>query len=194
MHGPDLVLTARRLLIALLLAPACSSFAQEPVDLLVHGGTIVTMDADFRVIEDGALAVRDERSPPSAPQPISRSLRSEAQAGRSRRDHYAGPRQCTRPCRDVALPRAGRRPRADGLAPQLTSSRRKQSWSTRLLSAPDETKLALLEMALGGTTTYVDMYYFEDAVADETAKAGLRGVLGQTLIDFRLPTSKPGKR
>ncbi len=33
----------------------------EPVDLLVTGGTVVTMDADRRVIEDGAVAIRGER-------------------------------------------------------------------------------------------------------------------------------------
>ena len=29
------------------------------------------------------------------------------------------------------------------------------------------TKLGCLEMIRGGTTTYVDMYYYEDAIADE---------------------------
>jgi 5-methylthioadenosine/S-adenosylhomocysteine deaminase len=38
------------------------------------------------------------------------------------------------------------------------------------------TRLGLAEMIRGGTTTYCDMYYFEDAIADETAKAGVRGV------------------
>src|SRR4051794_5188869 len=49
------------------------------------------------------------------------------------------------------------------------------------------TRLACLEMALSGTTTYTDMYYFEDAIAEETKKAGLRGVLGETVIGFRAP-------
>lgn len=52
------------------------------------------------------------------------------------------------------------------------------------------TRLALLEMLLGGTTTYVDMYYFEYAVADETAKAGMRGVIGQAMLDFPAPDFK----
>ena len=45
-------------------------------------------------------------------------------------------------------------------------------------------------MILGGTTTFVDMYYFEDAVADEISKAGMRGVLGETVIDFPAPDNK----
>ena len=52
------------------------------------------------------------------------------------------------------------------------------------------TRLGLAELIRGGTTTYCDMYYFEDAIADETAKAGVRGVLGQTLIDFPAPDNK----
>ena len=46
------------------------------------------------------------------------------------------------------------------------------------------TRLACLEMALSGTTTYTDMYYFEDAVAATTKEAGLRGMLGETIIGF----------
>jgi 5-methylthioadenosine/S-adenosylhomocysteine deaminase len=52
------------------------------------------------------------------------------------------------------------------------------------------TRLALLEMALSGTTTFADMYYFEDTVAEETKKAGMRGVLGQSVIGFPAPDYK----
>ncbi len=52
------------------------------------------------------------------------------------------------------------------------------------------TRLGLAEMIRGGTTTYCDMYYFEDAVADETAKAGVRGVLGETIIRFPVADNK----
>jgi 5-methylthioadenosine/S-adenosylhomocysteine deaminase len=46
------------------------------------------------------------------------------------------------------------------------------------------TRLAVLEMIRSGTTTYADMYYFEEEIANETRAAGLRGVLGQTVIQF----------
>jgi 5-methylthioadenosine/S-adenosylhomocysteine deaminase len=45
-------------------------------------------------------------------------------------------------------------------------------------------------MIRGGTTTFADMYYFEDEVASVTAAAGMRGVLGQTVIDFPSPDSR----
>ena len=52
------------------------------------------------------------------------------------------------------------------------------------------TKLGLAEMIRGGTTTYCDMYYFEDAIAEETKRAGVRGVLGETVIDFPVADNK----
>ena len=45
-------------------------------------------------------------------------------------------------------------------------------------------------MLRGGTTTYCDMYYFEDAVARVTKEAGMRGVLAETIIDFPAPDNK----
>ncbi len=38
------------------------------------------------------------------------------------------------------------------------------------------------EMLLAGTTTFVDMYYFEDEVARACVETGMRGYLGETLI------------
>ena len=40
----------------------------------------------------------------------------------------------------------------------------------------------IAEMFLSGTTTFLDMYYFEDRVAAACEKAGIRGYLGETLI------------
>ena len=52
------------------------------------------------------------------------------------------------------------------------------------------TRLAALEMIESGTTTYADMYYFEEEVARETKAAGLRGVLGQTVIHFHVADAR----
>src|ERR1019366_4870217 len=52
------------------------------------------------------------------------------------------------------------------------------------------TRLAALEMIESGTTTYADMYYFEEEIAKTTREAGLRGVLGQTIIQFPVADAK----
>jgi 5-methylthioadenosine/S-adenosylhomocysteine deaminase len=52
------------------------------------------------------------------------------------------------------------------------------------------TRLAALEMIQSGTTAYADMYYFEEEIARVTKAAGLRGVLGETIIQFPVPDAK----
>src|SRR5262245_35149437 len=52
------------------------------------------------------------------------------------------------------------------------------------------TRLACAEMLLGGTTTFTDMYYFEDVVAEAAKEAGVRGVLGETIIGFPVADAK----
>ena len=52
------------------------------------------------------------------------------------------------------------------------------------------TRLGALEMLLGGTTTFTDMYYFEDVVAEVAKEAGMRGVLGETIIGFPVADNK----
>lgn len=52
------------------------------------------------------------------------------------------------------------------------------------------TRLGLVELIQGGVTTFADMYYFESTVAEETKRAGVRAVLGQTVLDFPAPDFK----
>ena len=55
------------------------------------------------------------------------------------------------------------------------------------------TRLAAVEMIESGTTTFADMYYFEEEVGRVAKAAGLRGVLGQTVIEFPVADAKtPG--
>lgn len=168
---------------------AGTAAAAERVDLIVRGGTVVTMDAERRVIENGAVAVRGS---------VIEAVGTEDEIlGR-----YEAPDVVDARGR-VVIPGLINthghaamslfRGLADDLA--LMEWLRNYIFPAEAKLVDEEfvragTRLACLEMMLGGTTTYVDMYYFEHAVADETAKAGLRGVLGQTLIDFPAPDYK----
>jgi cytosine/adenosine deaminase-related metal-dependent hydrolase len=51
-------------------------------------------------------------------------------------------------------------------------------------------KYGIMEMLLGGVTTFTDMYYYEDEVARAAKEFGIRGVLGDTIVDFPSPDSK----
>src|SRR5215475_190479 len=162
---------------------------RERVDLVVLGGTIVTMNDSRQLIEDGGIAVKGGRI-------VAVGTRNEI-AGK-----YVGRRMIDASGNTVIpglinghthIPMTLFR----GLADDLDL----QEWLTKYIF-PAEAKntteefarvgarLGLAEMIRGGTTTYCDMYYFEDAIADETFKAGMRGVLGETVLDFPVADNK----
>ncbi|HEX2269989.1 MAG TPA: amidohydrolase [Pyrinomonadaceae bacterium] len=181
------------LVLIIMLASSSSNVAaaqnRRPVDLLVLGGTIVTMDGTRRVIDDGAIAVAGGRIVAIGP-------RAEIERGYSSRQRILANDKVITPGLingHTHVPMVLFR----GLADDLDL----QEWLTKYIF-PAEAKnvtenfvrvgarLGLAEMIRGGTTTYCDMYYFEDAIADETAKAGVRGVLGETIIDFPVADNK----
>jgi 5-methylthioadenosine/S-adenosylhomocysteine deaminase len=171
------------------LLPQAAAQNRRAVDLLVLGGTIVTMDGTRRVIDDGGIAVAGGRIVAIGP-------RDEIQRGFTARKKILAFGKVLTPGLingHTHVPMVLFR----GLADDLDL----QEWLTKYIF-PAEAKnvteefvrvgarLGLAEMIRGGTTTYCDMYYFEDAIADETAKAGVRGVLGETIIDFPVADNK----
>lgn len=50
-------------------------------------------------------------------------------------------------------------------------------------------KLSIAEMILGGVTTFVDMYYFEDEVAKAAKELGIRAIAGETVLEKISPDS-----
>ena len=50
----------------------------------------------------------------------------------------------------------------------------------------DGARLGILEMLMGGTTTFVDMYPYEEAVAEAALSAGIRAVVSPCPMDFRM--------
>lgn len=57
-----------------------------------------------------------------------------------------------------------------------------RGFMTRQL-ALESAKIAMAEMLLSGITTFVDMYYYEDALAEACEQMGMRGLLGQTTTE-----------
>ena len=182
-------------LIAMVTSPLSDAAAQtrrqrpESVDLLVLGGTIVTMDQTRQVISDGGIAVSRGRIVAIGP-------RADIERDYTSRQRVSAVGKVIAPGLingHTHIPMVLFR----GLADDLDL----QEWLTKYIFPAEAknvteefvrvgTRLGLAEMIRGGTTTYCDMYYFEDAIADETAKAGVRGVLGETLIDFPVADNK----
>jgi len=51
-------------------------------------------------------------------------------------------------------------------------------------------QIACAEFIKGGVTSFADMYYYEEDIAKATSEAGLRGVLGQSVMKFPTPDAK----
>ena len=159
------------------------------VDLIIKGGTVVTMDRSRRVIDNGGVAVKDGRIV---------AIGNSAEIDRS----YSA-REVIDAAGKVVVPGLinGHTHVPMTLFRGIADDLDLQEWLTKYIF-PAEAKnvtedfvrvgarLGLAEMIRSGTTTYCDMYYFEDAIADETFKAGMRGVLGETVIDFPVADNK----
>jgi 5-methylthioadenosine/S-adenosylhomocysteine deaminase len=52
------------------------------------------------------------------------------------------------------------------------------------------TELACWEMIRGGTTTFVDMYYYPDTIAEVVDRCGMRALISATVIDQRSPDAE----
>lgn len=163
--------------------------AAERVDIIIRGGTVVTMDGTSRVIENGAVAIKGERI-------VAAGATSEIVA------RYTAARTINAAGKVVMpglinththVPMVLFRGIADDLV--LMEWLQKYIFPAEAKNVDEQfvrwgTRLGCLEMIQGGTTTFVDMYYYESAIAEETASAGMRAVLGETVLDFPAPDNK----
>jgi 5-methylthioadenosine/S-adenosylhomocysteine deaminase len=159
------------------------------VDIFISGGTVITMDAEFRVIEDGGVAIEGDSI--SA---VGKRADLEAKARGAKVIDARG---------TLVLPGMinGHAHAAMSLFRGVAEDHSLDDWLQRYIFPAEArnvtedfvfwgTRLGVLEMLRGGVTTYADMYYFEDVVARVTKEAGMRGVLGETILDFAAPDHK----
>jgi 5-methylthioadenosine/S-adenosylhomocysteine deaminase len=175
----------KRLALSLLLT--LPLFAAERADILITGGTVVTMAGPN--IEQGSVAIRDGEIVAVGPSSeVDRQYRAKTviRAG----GHAVTPGFVNA---HTHVPMT--------LFRGIADDRELMDWLTNFIFPAEAknvdrdfvkwgTRLAAAEMIRSGTTTFADMYYFESDIARETKAAGLRGVLGETLIDFPAPDNK----
>ncbi len=163
--------------------------AAEPVDQIWSAQYVVTMDAQRRVIRNGAVAVRGS----SIAAVGERSAIDAQYTARTRLDR---PEAVLIPGLINTHTHA-----AMSLLRGIADDMKLEDWLHNFIFpaearnvTPDfvlqGTRLGCLEMMLSGTTTFTDMYYFEDRAAQATKEAGMRGVLGETIIGFPVPDAK----
>ncbi len=181
-----------RLCAVFLLAGAFVAAAQEAprrVSLVVTNAIVITMDAGSRILTPGAVAV-DGRDIVAVDTPAAIAATFTAA------DTIDAAGQVVMPGlinTHTHAPMVLYRGLADDLA--LMEWLQKYIFPAEAKTVSPEfvragTRLAALEMIESGTTTYADMYYFEEEIAKATREAGLRAVLGQTIIEFPVADAK----
>jgi 5-methylthioadenosine/S-adenosylhomocysteine deaminase len=161
----------------------------QNIDLLVTGGTVVTCDPAWKILDPGAVAVDGGAilavGPPAEVERAYRGRERIEAAGRLVLPGLINAHTHS----SMTLFR--------GIADDLPL----QSWlyehiwpaEAKLLS-PEfvrlGARLAAAEMIRSGTTLFCDMYFFEDDIAQACKEAGIRVVIGEALVDFPTANSK----
>jgi len=171
------------LLVAVLAQLVAAAQTPRSISLVVTGGTVITQNASRQVLAPGAVAIDGtEIVDVDTPQAIAARYRAAESIDASSQIVLPGLVNT-----HTHAPMVMYRGLADDLA--LMDWLQKYIFPAEARTVSPEmvrvgTKLAALEMIESGTTTYADMYYFEEEIARTTREAGLRGILGQTIIQF----------
>ena len=169
--------------------PAIAAGETERADLLVLGGTVLTLDAADTVIADGAIAIRAGRIAAVGPR------RTLERRYRARRKIEARG--------DLVLPGLvnAHTHVAMTLLRGVHDDSDLMTWLTKYIFplearfvSPEFVRcgalLACWEMIASGTTTFADGYFFEEEVARAADAAGLRAFPGQGIFDAATPDAK----
>ena len=166
-----------------------ATLAAEPADFIWSARYVIAMDAQRRVIEHGAIAIKGERI-------LAIGTKAEIDKRFEARQRLDRPDAILAPGLINTHTHA-----AMSLFRGISDDLRLQDWLEKFIFPAEAknvsaefvrwgTRLGCLEMLLGGTTTFTDMYYFEDVVAEAASEAGMRGVLGETIIGFPVADNK----
>ncbi len=157
----------------------------EQVDVLLAGGTVVTMDAAGTIIRDGAVAIRAGAIVAVGPA-----------AELSKRYKATSVEDCTGHAIVPGLIN-GHAHIPMSLLRGIVADQQLDVWlfgymfpvESRFVNAEfvyHGSRLSCAEMIKGGTTSFVDMYFFEEEVARAADESGMRAICGQTVM--KLPT------
>jgi len=185
-----------RLIPALFLLCACTpaeppspAAAADAIDLIVPGAWLVTMDRDLTVIENGAVAVDD-------------GIIIDIGPAADIESRYTA-RETLPQVHRVVMPGLvnGHQHAAMTLLRGVADDLALMDWLTNYIFPAEVefvdaefvrigTELACWEMIRGGTTTFVDMYYYPDVIADVVERCGMRALISATVIDQRSPDAE----
>jgi len=168
-------------------APVSSD--DDRIDLIVRGDHIVSMDPAGTVIEDGALAIDEGLI-------IAIGSAVDIEAEYSAVETLDGNNR-------VVMPGLvnGHSHAAMTLLRGVADDLALMDWLLNYVFPAEVefvdaefvrigTELACWEMIRGGTTTFVDMYYYPDTIAEVVDSCGMRAMISATVIDQRSPDAE----
>ena len=161
----------------------------DAIDLIVNGAWVISMDADGTIIRDGAIAVDDGLI-------LAMGTAEEIASAYSANEVLDGGNR-------IVMPGLvnGHSHAAMTLLRGLADDLALMDWLENYIF-PSEvefvdaefvrigTELACWEMIRGGTTTFVDMYYYPDTIAEVVERCGMRALISATVIDQRSPDAE----
>ncbi len=158
-------------------------------DVIVSGGTLLTMNGDGRPIREGSIAVIGDKIAA-----VGKKYTVEGEYAAAERIDAAG-------CLVMPGLVNGHTHSAMTCFRGMADDLRLEDWLNNYIF-PAEAKnvnrelvywgtlLACAEMIRSGTTAFCDMYIFEDEVARAAKSAGMRCLVGEVLFDFSSPNCK----
>ena len=155
----------------------------EPADLIVTNGYVVTMNDRKEIITDGTVVIRDAHI--VAVGPAALAARFVAPKMIDARGAIVMPGMInTHTHASMTVFR--------GLGDDVPDRLKRLIFPLEKSLVDREVVYwgalhGIIEMIEGGVTTFADMYYFEDEVARAAKRIGMRGVLGETVVNFPAP-------
>ena len=170
-------------------SPAPAAAADDRIDLIIAGDSVVTMDPAGDIYKNAAVAIDDGVI-------IAIGPTAEIESKYDARETLAGERR-------VVMPGLinGHTHAAMTLLRGVADDLSLMDWLNNYIFPAEVefvdpefvrvgTELACWEMIRGGTTTFVDMYYFPDTIANVVDKCGMRALISATVIDQRSPDAE----
>ncbi len=165
----------------------------EDLDLLIAGGTLLTMDDAMSVIHDPVIGIRGGKIAfaEKGPGPAAGCIALETLDADGClilpglvNTHTHAPMVCFRGMADDL-------PLMDWLQHHIFPAEAKIMNADTVFHGAT---LAVAEMLLSGTTTFADGYFFESRVAQAASCAGIRAVAAEGFIDFAPPDAGTVRR
>jgi 5-methylthioadenosine/S-adenosylhomocysteine deaminase len=162
----------------------------EQVDIVIENGTILTMDENNTIFEGGIVCIKGDII---------------SYIGTRGKEGFEAKREIDAK-KGLILPGLinGHTHAAMSLFRGLADDLPLMEWLNNYIFPVESrmdgnfvyigTRLACAEMILSGTTTFCDMYLFEEEVATAAREAGMRCLVGEVLYDFPSPNYGPIKK